>query len=76
MSRNDALKILEQPPLSEDESKELFTEVASKLGISEKELKEFHEMPECTEKFRSQEKIYTFGIRLYEKVGLEMRIRK
>lgn len=76
MSRNDALKILEQPPLSEDESKELFTEVASKLGISEKELKEFHELPECTEKFRSQEKIYTLGIRLYEKIGLEMRIRK
>ena len=70
------VKILEQPPLTEDESKELFAEVASRLEISEDELMKFHEMPECTEKFKSQEKLYNFGIRLYEKLGLEKRIRK
>ena len=76
MSRDEALKILEQPPLNEDESKELFSEVAKRLEISEEELLEFHDMPECTEKFKSQEKLYNFGIRLYEKLGLEKRIRK
>lgn len=76
MSRDDALRILEQPPLSEDESKELFTEVAKKLEISEEELMKYHEMPECTERFKSQERIYNFGIRIYEKLGLERRIRK
>ena len=76
MTRDEALKILEQPPLTEDESKELFTEVAGRLEISEDELMKFHEMPECTEKFKSQEKLYNFGIRLYEKLGLEKRIRK
>ena len=76
MTRDEALKILEQPPLTEDESKELFAEVASRLEISEDELMKFHEMPECTEKFKSQEKLYNFGIRLYEKLGLEKRIRK
>ena len=55
---------------------ELFKEVAKKLEISEEELTKFHEMPECTEKFKSQEKIYSFGIKLYELLGLEKRIRK
>lgn len=76
MTRDEALKILEQPPLTEEESKELFTEVAKRLEISDEELMRFHEMPECTEKFKSQEKLYNFGIRLYEKLGLEKRIRK
>ncbi len=76
MSRDEALKILEQPPLNEDESKELFSEVARRLEISEDELMKFHDMPECTEKFRSQEKIYNLGIKVYEKMGLEKRIRK
>ncbi len=76
MDRSKALEILEQSPLSESESKELFKEVARRLEISENELKKFHEMPECTEKFRSQEKIYNLGIKLYELLGLEKRIRK
>lgn len=76
MTREEALEILENPPLSEAESKELFTEVAKRLEISEEELMAFHKLPECSEKFRSQEKIYNFGIRLYEFLGIEKRIRK
>lgn len=76
MTRDDALKVLEQPPVSEQEKNALFSEVAEKLGITEEELMKYHEMPECTEKFKSQEKLYNFGIRLYEKLGLEKRIRK
>ncbi|WP_035780636.1 N-acetyl sugar amidotransferase [Butyrivibrio sp. LB2008] len=76
MTRDEALKILEQPPLSEEESKELFTEVAKKLEISEEELMKYHEMPECTDKFKSQEWFYNLGIRVYEMLGLEKRIRK
>lgn len=76
MTRDEALKILEQPPLSEEESKELFSEVAKRLEISEEELMKFHDMPECTEKFKSQEKFYNLGIKVYERLGLEKRIRK
>lgn len=76
MEREEALKELEQPPLSEEEGKTLFSEVAKKLEITEAELMAFHELPMCTEKFKSQEKLYNFGIRLYEKLGLEKRIRK
>ena len=76
MSREDALRILETPSLSEEESKELFSEVARRLEITEEELMEYHEMPECTEKFKSQEKFYNLGVKVYEKLELEKRIRK
>lgn len=76
MTREEAMKILEEPPLSESESKELFKEVAKKLEISEEELMKYHDMPKCTEKFKSQEKLYSMGIKLYEVLGIEKRIRK
>lgn len=76
MTRDEALKVLEEPPLTEEESRELFKAVAERLQISEDELMAFHDMPECTEHFKSQEKLYNFGIRVYEKLGLEKRIRQ
>lgn len=76
MSRDEALKLLETPSLTDEECKELFSQVAEKLCISEDELKGFLEMPKCTETFKSQEKLYNFGIKLYEKLGIEKRIRK
>lgn len=76
MERDEALKILEKPPLSEEEGKELFSEVAKRLEISEDELMEFFNLPECKESFKNQNGLYNFGIRLYEFLGLEKRIRK
>lgn len=76
MTREEALTILEQPPLTEEESRELFVEVAKRLEITEEELMAFHEMPKCTEKFKSQEKLYKIGIKLFEFLGIEKRIRK
>lgn len=76
MTREEALKILEQPPITEEEGQAMFQEVAKRLEISEEELQKFFEMPKCTEKFKSQEKLYNFGIRLYEWLGIEKRIRK
>lgn len=76
ISREDALKILETPPLTEEESKDLFRQVAEKLQISEEDLMKFHDMPESKEHYRSQAWFYNLGIRLYEKLGIEKRIRK
>lgn len=76
MSREDALKILEKPSLSEEESAELFKEVARRLEVSEEELMHYHDIPECTEKFKSQYWMYKIGVRLYEILGIEKRIRK
>ena len=58
------------------ENKEKSDNVAKRLEISEDELMAFHELPKCTEKFKSQEKLYNIGIRLYEILGIEKRIRK
>ena len=76
MTRDEALKILEQPPVSEEEGMEMFKEVAKRLDISEEELWQLYNLPRCKEKFESQEKLYNFGIRLYELLGLEKRIRR
>ena len=76
LSRDEALNILSNPPLTNEESIELFQEVAHKLNISESELMAFHDMPRCTEKFKNQNKLYNFGIKLYEFLGIEKRIRK
>ncbi len=76
LSREEALDILAEPPLSEEESKELFREVAGRLEISEEELMNYHALPPCTQNFRSQRSLYKIGIRLYELLGIEKRIRK
>ena len=76
LNREDALKILEQPPLSEEEGEKLFSEVADKLQISNEELMNYFNLPKCKEKFKNQNRLYNFGIRLYEILGLEKRIRK
>ena len=76
MTREEALKKLEQQPLSDEEGQALFTEIANKLDISNEELQKFFELPECTTKFKNRTRLYNFGIRLFEKLGLEKRIRK
>lgn len=76
MTRDEALNILKEKPVSDAEAKEMFAEVAKRLNISEKELMDLYELPKCGIKFKSQSGLYSFGIKLYEKLGLEKRIRK
>ena len=76
MERDEALEILKEPPLSEEEAKELFDQVAEKLRISHDELMKYHNMPECTETYKSNEKMYDFGVKLFELLKIEKRIRK
>ena len=76
ISREKALEILAKPPLSDEESAALFKTVAERLGITEDELFGLHELPECKTHFKSQKTLYRFGVWLYEKLGIEKRIRK
>lgn len=76
MSRDRALNILNNKPLTDKESGELLKEVAKRLQISEEELLRYHQLPECKDRFKSQDRMYKLGIRLYELLGLEKRIRK
>ncbi len=76
MSRDEALRILEEPPLSEEESKELFTQVAQKLQISEEELMSYHELPKTYLKYRNNQWAFNLGIKIYTLLGLDKRIRQ
>lgn len=76
MTRQEALEILSKPSLTEEESKELFTQVAQKLQISEEELMSYHNMPKVYRKYRNNSWAFKVGIRLYTFLGLDRRIRR
>lgn len=76
MSRDEALEVLKTLPLTEDESAELFTQVAQKLQISEDELMSFHELPKTYRKYRNNSWAFKIGIKLYTILGLDKRIRQ
>ena len=76
MSREEALEILKTSPLSEEESKELFSQVAEKLKISEEELMSYYNLPKKYLKYRNNEWAFKIGIKLYTILGLDRRIRQ
>lgn len=75
MTREEALDILKKEPLSDEEGKELFAKVAKKLDISEAELMELFNKPKTKKKFKNSSKMYNIGIKIFELLGLEKRIR-
>lgn len=76
MSRDEALEILKKPPLTKEESKDLFAQVANKLQISEEELMSYHELPKEYIKYRNNNWAFQLGIKLYTVLGLDKRIRQ
>jgi N-acetyl sugar amidotransferase len=76
MTREEALEILKNPPLSEDESMELFKQIADKLEITEDQLRKYHDMEVPNIKYKSQEWLYSMGIKFFTLLGVEKRIRK
>lgn len=76
ISREEALKILEKAPVTESETKNMFSEVASRMNITEEELTKLYELPKCKTKFKTNTRMYDFGIRLFELFKIEKRIRK
>lgn len=76
MTREEALEILKTPPLSEEESKELFSQVAKKLKISEEELMGYYNLPKKYLKYKNNEWAFKLGIKIYTILGLDRRIRQ
>lgn len=69
MTRDEALEILKTPPLTEEEARELFVQVAEKLKISEEELMSYHKLPKTYIKYRNNNWAFTLGIKLYTILG-------
>ncbi len=76
IDRQEALEILKTPPLTEEEARELFIQVSSKLQITEEELMSYHSLPKVYRKYRNNRWLFNLGIKIYTLLGLEKRIRK
>ena len=72
----EALKQMEQPPLSEEEGKQMFKNIAKKLQISEEELQSYFDKGYDGHKYRTSNWAYKIGIKIYQALGLDHRIRK
>lgn len=73
MTREEALKKLELPPLDEASAAREFEYVATKLGISIAELRKYMYAPKKTYKdYRSQENIYSAGAMTMRFLKLEL----
>lgn len=76
ITREEALKELENPPMSEEEGQKMFKDIAKKLQISEQELQHYFEMPFVPRKYKSNRWAFKLGVKLFQTLGLDHRIRK
>jgi N-acetyl sugar amidotransferase len=77
MTREEALEKLKNPPLTEKESAELFSQVASMLEISEDELNNYLTMPLKTYKdYKNQDYLIGIGSKIMYKLKMDKLIRK
>ncbi|MBN1664242.1 MAG: N-acetyl sugar amidotransferase [Deltaproteobacteria bacterium] len=73
MTRDEALKNLERPPYDEETIAQEFEYVATKLGISIKELQGYMDAPNKSYRdYKSQEAIYLLGARVMRLFGLTL----
>ena len=72
MTREEALKKLEEPAYDKGSIKNDFEFVANKLSISIEELQSYMDMPKKTYKeYKSQEAIYHYGAKAMRLLGIE-----
>lgn len=76
MTRDEALEIMKHPPVPEEECMAMFKEVAKRLEISEDELMAYHKLPKEYLVYRNNSWAFKIGIKLYQLLGLDRRIRK
>ena len=77
MTREEALKLLENKPLSDKEAEELFKQVASMLEITTDELTGYLKMPLKTYKdYKHQDYLFDLGAKIMYWLKLDKLIRK
>jgi N-acetyl sugar amidotransferase len=77
MTREEALERLKKLSLSETEAKELFSQVANMLAISEEELNQYLNMPLKTYKdYKHQDYMFEIGAKIMYWLKLDKLIRK
>ena len=77
MSRDEAFEVLENSPISSDMVRKEFTYIASKLDISEEELKQLYDAPNRSYMdYNNQEILYKLGSKFLKYFGYEMDMRR
>ncbi len=77
MTREEALEKLSKPAISEDEARQDFEYIATKLGISVSELQGYMDAPNKTYKdYKNQEKLFVLGAKVMKFLGLERNIKR
>jgi hypothetical protein len=72
MTRDEALKKLDNLPYDESNIKNDFEYIANKLDISVEELQSYMDMPKKTyNEYKSQENIYYYGAKAMRLLGIE-----
>jgi N-acetyl sugar amidotransferase len=72
MTREEALKELEKPAMTDEQVKQEFEFVANKLGITTEELQSYFDAPNKTYKdYKSQQAIYDIGAKVLRYLGIE-----
>lgn len=77
MSRDEALRRLEQPAYDPDTIDEEFAYIAGRLGVSVEELRSYHEMPKKTYRdYRNQVSMFNIGANILKMLGIERAIKR
>ncbi len=77
MSRDDALRLLEKPAISEEEARHEFEFVANKLEIPVEELYTYFNQPNKTYKdYKNQDSLFDFGAKILRFIGVERSIKR
>lgn len=77
MTREEALKKLEEPPYDPNTIDNDFEYIASKLRIPVEELRSYHQMPLKTYKdYANQEWIFELGAKVLQKFGAEKAVKR
>lgn len=77
MTRDDALAKLKQPAYNPATIEQEFKYIATKLDISSDELRHYFEIPKKFYwNYRNQERMFNFGARVLQAVGLETSIKR
>lgn len=75
--RKKALEKLKKPAYNKDHINDEFNYIAKKIGINSNELKKYFNMPKKFYwDYKNQERIFNFGAKVLQKLGLEKAIKR
>lgn len=77
MTREEALEKLKSPAMSEDDARQEFQYVATKLGLTPEELQGYFDAPNKTYKdYKNNETMFVVGAKVMKALGIERAIKR